>query len=361
MDRRTSTRSSGRNRDTWRRTLLIALPGRGDRGGARRRAGARASEDARRLAADLRIERLDEGPVAQVLHLGRVLRGAAGDRGAARGDRRRGPAAARTSPRAVPRRPAAVDAGAAQDADPPAGGRAGLARAGRSAGPPASDPQESLHDPVPPHGEQRRRPGDDRDRGRARARRGRADGARRRRGRPAWRAGRGRAPPGRPPGSSAASPGERGSMTASSSSGGSTKTTSTSPAKTRNDVSADWATWSGRRRGRRDPCAAAGDRVEPPSWRMSDAVQDDEAGQAREDRRRDDEPGQRAGQRLVGSRARLRPDREQRGRDADREERQRRRVAQVDREDADDERRDDQQADGRDPASGTAAGCPASR
>lgn len=60
----------GPDRGTWRWTLLISLPPEAtDQERAAALAGGRAKLPAE-LAADLRIEPFEEGPVAQVLHLG---------------------------------------------------------------------------------------------------------------------------------------------------------------------------------------------------------------------------------------------------------------------------------------------------
>jgi hypothetical protein len=60
----------GPDRGTWRWTLLISLPGEAtDQELAAALAGGRAKMPAE-LATELRIETFEEGPVAQVLHLG---------------------------------------------------------------------------------------------------------------------------------------------------------------------------------------------------------------------------------------------------------------------------------------------------
>lgn len=60
----------GPDRDTWRWTLLIALPDEAtDQELATALAAGRTKVPAE-LAPDLRIERFEEGPVAQILHLG---------------------------------------------------------------------------------------------------------------------------------------------------------------------------------------------------------------------------------------------------------------------------------------------------
>ena len=115
----------GPDRDTWRWTLLIALP---DEATETELAAALAAGRAKMpadLAPELRVETFDEGRVAQVLHLGPYAEERPTIERAPRGDRGGRPSPARTAPRALPRRSPTVEAGTAQDADPPAR-RAGL-------------------------------------------------------------------------------------------------------------------------------------------------------------------------------------------------------------------------------------------